>query len=230
VVTATAKLARKRTPKRLQGAKTSPARTPRGLSYAPKKLTEIIRLVNLVDPDVDLNSVNLAAVGDACDTTDAPLTYDELSQQMSRNLLVMIADIPFERLKCHLLDCFARPEIVGPGVESWDAPVDRLLQIKSWRDTLRGIARGQRSITSSIIRKFDRRTGETHDLKDDLNSALDEADFRNIRACRACGRIYYAARLLYRGKALRHCSPECRKKLRGKKFQLALAEKRAAKR
>ncbi len=176
--------------------------------------------MNLVSPDADLNSVRVAAISDVRDMEAPRPTEEELTRQVTKNLLIMIAAIPYEGLKSHLLDCFAHPETVGPNMECWYAPKVRLGQIKSWRETLRKIAAHQRYIVTSITTEFDYETGECRDLKDDLSAALDKMDFRNIRACKVCGRIYFAPRLIYKGIPLVHCSSECRKALRRKEFAM----------
>ena len=199
--------------------KRTPAKLKRGVTQAPAKLDRIVKLVNMVGPDDYLPVGAVSLVSRAYDAESVKPSELELEHSARENLIALISDLPFEALRNHLRECMAHPDLVGPNLGKYQAPVVRYAQIRSWRDTLLKIAKRERFIAITTTTEFDYETGKSRDLKDDLMLALDETDFRNIQQCKACRKIYFASRLTYKGKRLRHCSPDCRKALRRKQYR-----------
>lgn len=101
--------------------------------------------------------------------------------------------------------------------------VNRYLEIREWRESLRRIARREHQIRTSVVAVTKERPNGALYLdysSDRFGQALDGVDLRYIRECVICHRIYFAGRIFYQGKEIEpYDTPECGKKVRARRVE-----------
>ncbi|MGI9069125.1 MAG: hypothetical protein ACR2HX_22325 [Pyrinomonadaceae bacterium] len=140
---------------------------------------------------------------------------DELGRQMREGKGLS------DELKLHLRESpIPPPDTAAPLAKAINL-VNRYLEIREWRESLRKIARREYLIRTSVTAVAKQHSSGALYLdysSDRFGKALDEVDLRYIRECTICDRIYFAGRLFYQGKELEpYCSPKCGREVRGRR-------------
>lgn len=199
----------------------------RGLNQAPKRLAELLALIDMVPPHTELP--DLVAVWWKYKKEAEPSSdekYYILMNAAAEEIKKSIADMP-EDFREYVWPKDAQEAIEALGIEEYiDLAVADYTSVREARENLRAIIRIFKDVkpgqfTSSYLGPLDIPTFISLDdqglisiIQAKFINAIDGVEAARIRECEICKRIFWAGR-----KTQQACSPACAHALRNRRYR-----------